>query len=123
MYRTGRVLLGVVWGAAAVFAGATDSRSLTLMAPVGLIILLNGWGMLTNWGGIWQRAADQERRRYEATEQLPLGRTRAGRFIREFKRNDDPASRGLQGAVAIIFGPAFIVLGLLAAVGIFRPVT
>ena len=63
--RVGRVAMGVVWAAAVGLASASDSRSLGVMAPLGLIVLLHGWATLTNWGGTWDRVAEAERRRYE----------------------------------------------------------
>ncbi|MBE2320664.1 hypothetical protein DVA67_032185 [Solirubrobacter sp. CPCC 204708] len=119
----GRVAMPVVWAAAAASASATESRSLAVMAPLGFIVLLHGWATLTNWGGTWDRVVEAERRRDEAGAAHPLGRTRAGRAVRMFNRQDDQVSRGLSGAMALIIGPIFIVLGVLALIGVFRPVT
>lgn len=113
--------MGVTWGAGLLLGGTTDGRSLAVMAPLGLIVLLNGWGVLTNWGGIWDRAAQDEQRHYDAAEQLLLGQTKLGRLVRGWNRNDDQVSRGLGGAMAILIGPIFLVLGVLAGVGIFNP--
>jgi hypothetical protein len=119
----GRVSIGATWAAAIVLAPVTDSRSLALMAPLGAIVLLHGWATLTNWGGTWDRVAEAERQRYEQGAAHPLGKSRAGRAARELNRRDDPVSRGLSGAMALVVGPAFIVLGLLALTGVFQPVT
>ena len=119
----GRVAMGVVWAAAVVLASASDSRSLGVMAPLGLIVLLHGWATLTNWGGTWDRVAEAERRRYDAGAAHPLGRSRAGRVARELNRHDDQVSRGLSGSMALIIGPLLIVLGVLALIGVFQPVT
>ena len=38
-------------------------------------------------------------------------------------RHDDQLSRGLSGSMALIIGPLFIVLGVLALIGVFQPAT
>ncbi len=115
--RQGRVFLAVLGGGALLLNGPTHGRSLGVLSFAGIVALLHGWGMLTNWGGIWDDHAEREGRHHHATGELPLGRTRAGRVIRDWNRQDDAASRGMAGAAAIIVGPAFIVLGILAAAG------
>jgi hypothetical protein len=119
----GRAVMASLWVAAIISAGATDSRSLALMAPLGVVMLLHGWATLTNWGGVWDRVAAAERRRYDTGSAYPLGRSGVGRALRELNRHDDPVSRGLTGSMLLVFGPLFIVLGVLALVGVFHPVT
>ena len=120
---TGRTVMASAWIAAVISSSATDSRSLGLMVPLGVVMLLHGWATLTNWGGVWDRVAEAERRRYDAGAAYPLGRSGVGRAVRELNRHDDPVSRGLTGSMLLVIGPLFAVLGVLALFGVFQPVT
>lgn len=119
----GRTVMGAVWIAAVISARATDSRSLGLTAPLGVVMLLYGWATLTNWGGVWDSVAAAERRRYEAGSAYPLGSSGVGRAVRELNRHDDPVSRGITGSMLLVLGPLFVALGVLALFGVFQPVT
>ena len=99
-------------------AESSHYRSLGVMTPLGVILFLTAWAALTNWGGVWDEVAAQERDRYEATGRYPLGSTRAGKAVRALSRHDDQFSRGLYGSMGLIIGPLFVAIGLAAIFGL-----
>jgi uncharacterized 2Fe-2S/4Fe-4S cluster protein (DUF4445 family) len=95
----------------------TAGRSMGVLAIVGVVWVLHGWGLLTNWGGVWTHHVAAERQRLEQKRRLPLSRSGLGRLAIGVTRSDNDASRGLRAIGAMFAGALFLVTGVLLAVG------
>jgi len=56
----------------------TAERSMGILAIIGGVCVLHGWGLLTDWGGVWTHHVAAERQRLERERQLPLSRALGG---------------------------------------------
>jgi hypothetical protein len=105
-------------GVGVALAPMTAGRSMGVLAVVGVVCILHGWGLLTDWGAVWTHHVAEERQRLNRKRQLPVSRTGRGRLAVGLTRSDDVASRGLNAIGAMFAGALFVVIGVLLAVGV-----
>jgi hypothetical protein len=115
------VVMGAVAGLAVLLAPASDGRSIgALLAVAGVTGMLHGWGILTNWAGVWDQHQARERRRVARAREAPLSRTGIGRLVIELNRRDHPSFQAFTGMGTMVAGPALTVCGILIAIGVIR---
>jgi hypothetical protein len=92
---------------AVVAARLTDGWSLGLLVVLGVLLVVAGVQWITNYRGAWDRI-----------ETWQAGQSRPRLLAMNLSRSQPqgPAARILQGKLAVVFGGALIVVGVLGVV-------